>query len=90
MESCTRQCPVCCIETIAEIESRSNLNFRRWSFIFSIAVTLFMLFEYVRFAEMGKNLLIPEIVWAIVLAPWLGAGTSKIANMVLKKETPSV
>lgn len=92
MESlgCTKSCQICCVETIDEIEARSSVNLRRWSFIFSIAVTLFMLGEYVRFAELGKTLVIPDIVWAIVLAPWLGAGTSKLAAIVLKKEVPHV
>jgi len=78
---CTATCTQCGSE-VAIIEARSEASLRSRSLTLSSVVTVGLLSAYVWFAYVGKTLIIPDIVWAISLSPWLGAGTAEIIEFI--------
>ena len=66
------------------INVRAEIALRNRALTLSIGVTLMVLAAHIWFAYNGKAFAIPEIVYAIVLAPWLGAGTGKLVEVLSK------
>lgn len=75
---CNNACPTCCTETVEEINAKTDAQIRVRSLTLANIVTVGMLLAYVLFAANGQDLKIPEIVWAIVLGPYVGAGGAKM------------
>ena len=85
--NCNQSCKVCCIETVEEMNAKSDAQLRRWAFFLSTVVTISILASYIYiFATTGKILPIPEIVWGIALAPLCGASLGKLAELLASKK----
>lgn len=80
---CNNAC-VCCEDTIEEIAARTESRLRDRALTLSSAVTILFCVAHICFVWNGKDLPMPEVVWAIILAPWLGASAAKIADIVQK------
>lgn len=83
---CSRQCPVCCDETIEELAARTDANIRIRSLTLSSLVTVVMVGAHIYFSYFDKVLPVPDIVWAIILAPWGGAAAQKILALLNKEK----
>lgn len=78
-------CPNCGQrESVEEIEAKIDGSLRNRALTLSAVAALFMLIVHCLFAWYGKVLPIPDILWAVVLGPWLGAGTEKVIHAVNK------
>jgi hypothetical protein len=66
------------------INAKAEIALRNRALTLSIGVTLMVLAAHIWFAYNSKSFVIPEIVYAIVLAPWLGAGTGKLLEVLTR------
>lgn len=79
---CNQGCPKCCSEDTAEIEAHTDAQIRNRALTLSGVTTLTVLVAHIWFTYLGKSLPIPDIIWAVVLGPWLGAGGSKLVGLL--------
>lgn len=86
-EKCNKECPTCCDETVAEIHARAEARKSDRALSLSSAVTLIYVFANLWSAILGdgKAIPLPDFVWVVIVAPWVGAGGSKIVNTVMQK-----
>lgn len=79
---CKKECPICCDETVEELNARAEARLRERALNLSCFVTIVLICAHIFFAYAGKVLATPDIVWAIVFAPWFGEGGFKIFQLV--------
>lgn len=86
-------CPNCGEpESVEEITVKLDGKLRDRALTLSGVCAVLMLATHCYFAWWGKVLPIPDILWAIILSPWLGAGAEKVikaANKVINKGGPA-
>lgn len=75
-------CPECGDDSVEEINAKADAKLRHRSLTLSSVVTVMVLGSHVYFSWFGKTLEIPEIVWAIILGPWLGAAGGKLIDVL--------
>lgn len=75
-------CPVCGDDSVEEINAKADAKLRNRSLTLSSVVTVMVLGSHVYFSWFGKTLIIPDIVWAIILGPWLGAAGGKLTDLL--------
>ena len=68
------------ISTLIKAESEAALRDRALSL--SAFVTILLTLAQIYFCYIGKTLIYPDILWAVILAPWLGAGGSKVIEII--------
>jgi len=84
-QECNHGCPACCAFSPAQIEAESDREARNRALTFSGIVTVLLLSAHVyTFLTKGVALPIPDILWGVVLGPWLGHGASKLLELSTK------
>ena len=79
----------CCDKTLqdsialATLEAETTLRNRALTLSTIIAVMMYS--SHIIFAYIGKPITVPEIAWAIVLAPWFGATGGKVLGLLDRK-----
>ena len=67
------------------IEANSQAALRNRALTLSNTVTIGIIAAEIYFSYTGKSLVMPDVVWqiiwAVILAPWLGAGSSKLLDL---------
>jgi hypothetical protein len=81
--TCNNSC-ICCDETVEEMNTRADNELRRRALTTANVTAGMFLGAHIYFSYLGKTLPIPDIVWALVLAPWMGAATGKVLGMCKK------
>ncbi len=82
---CNSTCPVCCQESLDELNARLDAPLRVGALILSGLLTAGLLYAYCySFIILGKILPIPDLIWPIIAAPWCGAGMNKLIEMAKK------
>ena len=69
-------------EDLEFFKAKREAEFRSKALTLSSNCVYLLLVCHIGFAYFGKVLPIPEIVWAIVLAPWLGAAAGKGSSVL--------
>lgn len=82
---CLNACPVCCDGSVAEINAKNEGELRKMALVLSSVVAVIVLSAHIWFAWTGKVFPIPDIAWALILAPWLGAAIGKLTPMLVNK-----
>lgn len=75
-------CETYCETYIGTINARAEIALRNRGLTLSSVCVYFLLVAHIAFAYQGKPLPIPEIIWAIVLAPWFGAAGGKVTAVL--------
>lgn len=82
---CNDACPSCCPGTAEIIEAESNARLRDKALNVSGYLMALMMTAHIAFCYVGKTLPFPEILWAIILAPWFGAGGAKLVDLIKER-----
>lgn len=90
--NCTRCCPICCLESVAEIEARTEASVRVGMVKTSAVVTYSLLFAHIFYYVWKEKVIpIPDWFYFCAAAPMIGAGGQKLIKMIAdgrpKKET---
>lgn len=80
VEQCQHACFIHCWETPQEIRARGEVALRDKALTLSSVTIVLYAIAHIVFAYDGKVLPIPEIIWAVFVAPWCGAAAAKIAS----------
>jgi hypothetical protein len=72
----------CCADYASTLGAETDTKLRLWGFIFSAGILSLLLTAHVVFEWSGRHLTIPDIVWTVVLAPWLGASIAKLLRLI--------
>lgn len=78
---CVNGCVIHCKEADALNTALAEVQFRKEALMLSHLGLGFMLVAYVYFAYLGKALAIPDIIWAVILGPYLGHSASQIFKL---------
>ncbi|MDE1971393.1 MAG: hypothetical protein KGI50_07510 [Patescibacteria group bacterium] len=82
LDNCNGTCPKCCSVTPALILAEGDKEAKNKALSQSTVLLALLLTAHVYiFLTKGKSLPIPDIVWAVVLGPWLGHGVSKLLDL---------
>lgn len=81
---CNGGCPACCGD-IEELNARAEAALRNRALSLSNWIVTLMIGSHIWFSYLGKSLDVPDIVWAIVMAPWGGVAVGKIAALMKRK-----
>jgi hypothetical protein len=66
------------------INARADASLRENALKLSSAVTILITASQIYFSYIGKNLVIPDFIWVIILSPWVGIGSAKIIQAAVK------
>ena len=85
--TCTEACPAHCEAfdgktSIAVIEASSEASWRERSLTFSTGAFYVVLFAHIAFQAVHQTLILPDMVYAAILSPWLGAAGEQVFERV--------
>lgn len=75
------ECPVCnteISESVEELKAKFDGGLRDKALWISAFVAVFVISLQAYFAWHGKVLPIPDFVWALIVAPWVGESTGRV------------
>jgi len=86
-DACNEACPVCCPHfdgrtSVAVIEANSEASWREKSLTFSTGAFYVVLFAHIVFQAVHQTLVLPDMVYAAILSPWLGAAGEQIFERI--------
>ena len=71
-------CPECGHSgTVEEITARVDGALRNRALTLSAWAVIILLVAHIYFVYNGKILTVPDYIWALILAPWLGESTAR-------------
>jgi hypothetical protein len=71
-----------CETYIGTINAKAEIALRNRGLTFSSVCIYLLLVSHIAFVYLGKSFPVPDIVWAIVLAPWIGAAGGKVSGLI--------
>jgi hypothetical protein len=86
-DTCSEACPVCCPHfdgrtSVAVIEANSEASWRDKSLTFSSGAFYVVLFAHIAFQAVHQTLVLPDMVYAAILSPFLGAAGEQIFERI--------
>ena len=64
------------------VNAKAEISLRNRALTLSANAIYILIGAHIVFAYLGKTLPFPEIIWAVVLAPWLGAAGGKVSGIL--------
>ena len=87
---CLRACPIHCAETVESINAHVQARLRIGALWLSAVSVIILLFAHIIYAFVYHGEVLPmpmaQVVWAIVVSPWIGEGAAKIVTIAKGKE----
>lgn len=64
------------------IKANSEAQLRSHALVLSSVCTILIVIAQIYFSYINKTLVIPDILWVIVLSPWVGIGSAKAIETI--------
>ena len=74
--------PTCSQEDVDTLNARAEANLRNRALTLSAICVYILLAAHIVFAYIGKAIIFPDIIWAIVLSPWFGVAGGRISGII--------
>lgn len=68
------------------IQAKSDAAIKKLALQISGFLVIMIMSFQIWFAYIGKTFAVPDIIWVFVVFPWLGAGSSKLAEYILRSK----